>query len=107
MTRLFERRCEPLPEGADGVSSTQIDQMLPQLEGWRVVDGAKLSKEYRCKDFVQALTFVNAVGEVAEAEDHHPEIWFTYAQVRLEIRTHSINGLSENDFILAAKIDRI
>lgn len=105
--RLFERSCEPLPEGSPTLTPGQIDELLPQLEGWRVVDGEKLAKDYKFKDFAKALAFVNGVGEVAEADDHHPEIWFTYGQARLEIRTHSIDGLSENDFILAAKIDRI
>lgn len=105
--RLFEKTCEPQPEGSDGLSQGQIDELLPQLEGWRVIDGAKLAKEFKFKNFAQALAFVNQVGEIAEAEDHHPDIWFTYGKARLEIQTHSIGGLSENDFILAAKLDRI
>ncbi|MEM6730472.1 MAG: 4a-hydroxytetrahydrobiopterin dehydratase [Myxococcota bacterium] len=105
--RLFEKTCQPLPEGSPTLAQSAIDELLPQLEGWRVIDGVKLAKDYRFKDFARALAFVNQVGEVAEAEDHHPEIWFTYGEARLEIRTHSIGGLSENDFILAAKLDRI
>ena len=105
--RLFEKKCEPLPEGSDTLSQGQIGELLPQLEGWRVIDGVKLAKDYKFKDFAKALQFVNQVGEIAEGEDHHPDIWFTYGKARLEIQTHSISGLSENDFILAAKLDRI
>ncbi|MEL6543444.1 MAG: 4a-hydroxytetrahydrobiopterin dehydratase [Myxococcota bacterium] len=105
--RLFEKKCEPVSEGSDALSQGQIDELLPQLEGWRVIDGVKLAKDYRFKDFKQALAFVNQVGEVAEADDHHPDIYFTYGKARLEIQTHTISGLSENDFILAAKLDRI
>ncbi len=105
--RLFEKKCEPLPEGSDTLSQGQIDELLPQLEGWRVIDGVKLAKDYSFKGFARALQFVNQVGEIAEGEDHHPDIWFTYGKARLEIQTHSIGGLSENDFILAAKLDRI
>lgn len=105
--RLFERKCEPLPKGSKTLSQGEVDELLPELEGWRVVDGTKLTKEFRFKDFARTLSFVNQVGEIAEADDHHPEIWFTWGRATLELCTHSIGGLSENDFILAAKIDRI
>lgn len=105
--RLFERTCQGLPPGSPTLSQGEIDTLLPELEGWRVVDGLKLAKEYSFKDFAKTLAFINQVGEVAEAEDHHPDFYFTYGKARLEIQTHSIGGLSENDFILAAKLDRL
>jgi 4a-hydroxytetrahydrobiopterin dehydratase len=71
-----------------------------------VVDGHHLRKSYKFKNFQDALAFVNRVGAVAEAEGHHPDISFTWGRARIEIWTHSVDGLSESDFVLAAKVDR-
>ena len=85
-----------------------LDALLSQLGGgWRVLNEYHLEKEYRFKDFVQALAFTNQVGALAEAQGHHPDIYLAWGKVRLTIWTHSINGLSESDFVLAAKADTL
>jgi 4a-hydroxytetrahydrobiopterin dehydratase len=75
--------------------------------GWRVVDDHHLDKEYRFPDFVAALAFVNRVGEEAERQAHHPDLHLAWGKVRVTIWTHKIDGLTESDFVLAAKIDRL
>lgn len=72
---------------------------------WKVVDGKKIHREFRFKNFVEALAFANNVGAIAEEEGHHPDLFVSYGKVGVELWTHAIGGLSENDFILAAKID--
>jgi 4a-hydroxytetrahydrobiopterin dehydratase len=80
--------------------------LLEQLGGgWRAVDGHHLVKEYRFKDFVEALAFTNRLGAIAEAQRHHPDIDLAWGKVGLKIWTHTINGLTESDFVLAAKAD--
>jgi 4a-hydroxytetrahydrobiopterin dehydratase len=74
---------------------------------WRVVDEHRLEREYAFRNFVEALDFVNRVGDLSEKEGHHPWIHFTYGKVRIELWTHKIDGLAESDFILAAKIDTV
>jgi 4a-hydroxytetrahydrobiopterin dehydratase len=76
-------------------------------EQWQVIDEHHLHREWTLPDFRQALAFVNRIGELAEAEGHHPDIYLAYGKVRVTLWTHKINGLHENDFILAAKIDRL
>jgi 4a-hydroxytetrahydrobiopterin dehydratase len=74
---------------------------------WQLVDGHHLEKEYRFSNFVEALAFTNRVGQLAEEVDHHPEIFLTWGKVRLKIWTHKIDGLTESDFVWAAKADRL
>ena len=83
-----------------------VDRLFKQLDGWQIEGGKELRKEYRFPDFRQALDFVNRVGEAAESAGHHPDIYLTWGKVRVTLSTHSIGGLSENDFILAAKADQ-
>ena len=106
---LAEKKCKPSEKGEKPLSGEEADRLLRQLAGWQVKgDGAKeLEKEYRFPDFRQALAFVNRLGEVAEEEGHHPDVYLTWGKVRVNLSTHSIGGLSENDFILAAKADRV
>lgn len=86
----------------------EAQEQLKELDGWTLSsDARKLSKEYRFKDFAGALAFTNAVGRVAEEEGHHPDIALSWGKVGLVLFTHAIGGLSENDFILAAKIDAV
>jgi len=103
---LAARRCVPCKTGTPPLTKPQYESLLARLDGWMVVDGHHLAREFRFDDFRQALAFVNRVGELAEAEDHHPDIRLAWGRVAIEIWTHSIGGLSENDFVLAAKIDR-
>ena len=106
-TDLASRKCVPCRKGTPPLTAAQIAPLLAQLDGWRVVDGHHLSRDLRFGDFRQTLAFVNRVGEVAEAEGHHPDIYFTWGKARVDVWTHAIDGLSESDFVLAAKIDRV
>jgi 4a-hydroxytetrahydrobiopterin dehydratase len=104
---LAERTCAPCEKGEKPLAGEEADRLLRQLTGWQVKGGKELEKEYRFPDFRQALDFVDRLGEVAEREGHHPDIYLTWGKVRVSLSTHSIGGLSENDFILAAKADRV
>jgi 4a-hydroxytetrahydrobiopterin dehydratase len=83
----------------------EIAPLFGQLDGWRLAEEHHLHKAYKFTNFADALRFVNRVGEIAEAEGHHPDISFGWGYARLEIYTHAVGGLTESDFILAAKID--
>jgi len=85
----------------------EITTLLNQLAGWEVVNQHHLKKNYRFADFKEALTFVNGVAELAEEQGHHPDICFGWGQAEITIWTHKIDGLTESDFILAAKIDAL
>jgi len=85
----------------------EIANLQRQVAGWQVVDNHHLSKSYAFPDFVTALAFVNRAGAVAEQEGHHPDLYLSWGKVEIRIWTHKINGLTESDFILAAKIDRV
>ncbi|HZF08042.1 MAG TPA: 4a-hydroxytetrahydrobiopterin dehydratase [Thermoanaerobaculia bacterium] len=107
-TGLAEKKCVPCEGGTPPIAGAEAERLLAQLDGWQLVGGGKeLAKEYRFPDFRQALGFVNRLGEVAESEGHHPDLYLTWGKVRVSLSTHSIGGLSENDFILAAKADRV
>jgi 4a-hydroxytetrahydrobiopterin dehydratase len=88
------------------LSAAEWQPLLAQLEGWEVREGVRLAKEYRFKNFVEAVDFVNRITPVAEAEGHHPDLQVGWGRVLVELTTHAANGLTENDFVLAAKIDR-
>jgi 4a-hydroxytetrahydrobiopterin dehydratase len=104
---LAAKKCVPCEKGTPPLDRQEAGRLLQELDGWQLVaDGKELSKEYRFPDFRQALAFVDRLGEVAESEGHHPDIYLTWGKVRVNLSTHSIGGLSENDFILAAKADR-
>jgi 4a-hydroxytetrahydrobiopterin dehydratase len=103
---LAARRCRPLPAGTPALADADCTAFLALLPGWKVAAG-RLRREYRFPDFAKALAFVNAAGAQAEAEDHHPDIALSWGKVGVELWTHSVNGLSENDFILAAKIEAL
>ena len=102
---LVSKHCVPCSGGVPRLSAEEIKPLLAQLEGWEVSEEHHLSKEYKFGNFADALGFVNRVGGVAEAEGHHPDIEFGWGYARLRIYTHAIDGLSESDFILAARID--
>ena len=105
MERLAARHCVPCHGGVPRLKGEEIEPLLAQLQGWQVIEGHHLSKEYAFPNFAAALAFVNRAGVVAEAEGHHPDIEFGWGYARLKIYTHAIDGLSESDFILAARID--
>ena len=105
---LEKGKCVPCQTGGEPLNRQAIANLLGHLaEGWKVIDQLYLEKEYKFKNFRLALDFVNKVGELAESEGHHPDIYLAWGMVRLKIWTHKINGLHKNDFILAAKIDKL
>lgn len=104
---LADRKCQPCSGGVPPLSAAQIAPFLAQLDGWSVERQHHLSKTYAFPNFVTALAFVNRVGEVAEAEGHHPDVHLAWGRVRIEIWTHKVDGLTESDFVLAAKCDRV
>src|SRR5262249_35240549 len=108
-TDLPRKPCVPCEGGIAALTPQQPREFLPGVPTWRITgDGKRLRREWRVQDFVTALDFFNRVGQIAEKEDHHPDLHLTgYRDVVIEIGTHAIDGLSENDFILAAKIDQL
>ncbi len=107
-TPLNQRVCVACEGGTPPLARAQAEAYVPQVPDWTLSEDAKsISRTFRFKDFKKALVFVQKVAAVAEAEGHHPDIHWSWNRVRLEHTTHAIKGLSDNDFILAAKIDRI
>jgi 4a-hydroxytetrahydrobiopterin dehydratase len=106
-TGLADRRCVPCQGGTPPLTRAQFAPLLAQLDGWEIEDDRMLVKLFRFKNFVEAVEFVNAIMPVAEAENHHPDLRVSWGKVRVELWTHKINGLSEADFVMAAKIDRV
>ncbi|TVP76664.1 MAG: 4a-hydroxytetrahydrobiopterin dehydratase [Gemmatimonadales bacterium] len=103
---LLSRHCQPLGEDALPLEGEALDHYTEAIpDRWKVVDGHHLEGTFEFENFVEALEFTNAAGEVAEEENHHPEITVTWGRATVRIWTHDIDGLSENDFILAARID--
>jgi len=107
MPGLSAKTCVPCRGGVPALTGDQITPLRSQLDGWSVVDEHHLEKEFTFPDFVTALAFINRIGQVAEAEGHHPDISLTWGKVGVRIFTHKIDGLTESDFILAAKIDAL
>ncbi len=107
MTELAERQCVPCRGGVPPLKGGEIAKLLGQLVGWETVNEHHLRKEYQCKNFREALEFVNRVGELAETQGHHPDICFGWGKAEITIWTHKIDGLTESDFVLAAKIDKL
>ena len=110
MTRgdLASRSCVPCRGGVPPLGGAEIERLLGELgpNGWRAVEGHHLEKDYRFPDFAQALAFVDRVGAIAEEEGHHPDLFLAWGKVRITIWTHKIDGLTESDFVLAAKAER-
>ena len=106
---LAAKHCVPCEGGTQPMAPTSAEAYLTQAPGWRLVSGEplKIARELRFKDFARAMQFVNRVAEVAEAEGHHPDFCVSWNRVKLELFTHAIGGLSENDFIMAAKINEL
>jgi 4a-hydroxytetrahydrobiopterin dehydratase len=109
MMALRDRSCRPWPAGTPALAPEQAVALLAQLAaGWRISeDGKFLRRAFGFKDFYRTMAFVNAVAWIANTEDHHPDVEAGYDYCRLAFSTHSIGGLSENDFICAAKIDAL
>jgi len=105
MSELSSKQCVPCRGGVPPLTADEIKPLLNQLQGWEVVNEHHLRKVYKFSNFREALGFVNKVGEIAEEQGHHPDICFGWGQAEITIWTHKINGLTESDFILAAKVD--
>mgnify|MGYP006302798243 CR=1 FL=1 len=106
---LKEKKCKPCEGGTSPLRSQQISHYLKELDtNWEVIDNnTKIQQSYKFKNFREALDFANKVGEIAEEEQHHPDLHVYYGKVTIDLSTHAIGGLSENDFIMASKIDNI
>lgn len=105
---LAGKKCAPCEGGVDPLTRDQFEPYLEQVADWKVLDDKRIEREFQFKDFAQAIKFVNAVAEIAEEEGHHPDILIhAYKKVNITLWTHAIGGLSINDFIVAAKVDRI
>ncbi len=108
MSELAKLECVPCAGGVPPLMGKELEDLLEKLgNGWRVVDEHHLEKEYRFKNFREALAFTNRVGELAESQGHHPDIYLAWGKVRLAVWTHKIDGLSESDFVFAAKADTV
>ena len=107
MAELSERQCVPCRGGVPPLNGDEINDFLRQLDGWQVINEHHLQKTYQSKDFRESLNFVNRIGELAEEQGHHPDICFGWGKAEVTIWTHKIDGLTESDFVLAAKIDKL
>ena len=107
MSDLATRECVHCRGGVPPLQGEKIRELLTQLEGWEVVTEHHLKKTYKPANFREAQEFVNRVGDLAEAQGHHPDICFGWGHCEIKIWTHKIDGLTESDFILAAKIDQL
>ena len=108
MAGLAEKECVPCKGGVPPLKGNDLAKLAGQLNGgWRVMNEHHLEKEYKFKDFRDALAFTNRVGELAEAQGHHPDIYLSWGKVKLTIWTHKNDGLTESDFVLAAKADKL
>ena len=108
MNNLLNKKCIPCEGGVEPIDTAGAQKYLPDLPGWNLSeDGKKISKEFKFADFIGAINFVNRVADIANEEDHHPDIDIHYNKVLLELWTHAIGGLSENDFIVAEKADAV
>lgn len=107
MTELADKKCVPCRGGTAPLTGAELDALHRSTPDWTVINEHRLQREFRFPDFKQALDFVNRVGAVAEEQGHHPDILLAWGKAEVTLWTHSINGLSESDFIMAAKIDRL
>ena len=111
MTNLKDKKCAPCEGGVIPFDISEIHQYQKKVDGWDISKDTKgiffLSKKFNFNNFIKSQKFVNKVGEISENEGHHPDILFGWGYAEIKITTHAIEGLSENDFILAAKIDQL
>ena len=110
MSDLINKKCVPCEGGVVPFNISEIHKYQKKVDGWEIIQNDKkvyfLEKKFKFKNFLKSQKFVNEVGKVSEEEGHHPEILFGWGYAKISITTHAIEGLSENDFILAAKIDK-
>ena len=105
---LTQRRCKPCEKGAPPLPPGEVTRLHQQVSGWELIENQLIKKTVKCNDFLHAVSLIQKIAPIAEADDHHPDLHLTgYRRLTIELSTHAIGGLSENDFILAAKIDRV
>ncbi len=104
---LSQKKCVPCEGGTPPLTREQIEPYLPQVPRWELIENKMIRKKFKFKDFKEAMAFVNKVAGLAEEEGHHPDIHVSWNKVTLELSTHAIKGLSGNDFIVAAKIEKL
>ena len=108
MTNWAEKRCMPCEGGVKPFTPGEAEKHLASFPDWSLgEDGKAIRKEYRFKNFKEVIAFFNRIAAVAEQENHHPDLRIGYSRVQVELSTHAIKGLSENDFVLAAKFDAV
>ncbi len=108
MNELAQNKCIPCSIGTPPLESKEIKEYMEQLDDeWKVIDNHHIEKEFKFKNFKEALKYTNIVGELAEEEGHHPDILLSWGKVKITLLTHKIDGLSKSDFVLAAKIDEL
>lgn len=107
MSELASKTCVPCHGGVPPVKGEELNTLANQVAGWQVVEDHHIVKRYTFPNFETALQFVNRVGALAEEQGHHPDILLTWGNVQITLWTHAVKGLTESDFILAAKIDQI
>jgi 4a-hydroxytetrahydrobiopterin dehydratase len=104
---LAQKHCVPCKGGVPPLDAVAVSGYLSQLRGWAVIDGHHLTKVYGFKNFAEALSFADRIGALAEEEQHHPDLCVSWGKLRADVWTHKIDGLTESDFIFAAKIDAL
>ena len=107
MSGLADRTCEPCGGDVPALEGAALEELRRNVPGWEVIEGHHLRRRFRFANFREALDFVNRVGEIAEEQGHHPDIGLGWGYAEITVFTHAIDGLTENDFILAAKVDRL
>lgn len=109
MNNLTQKHCVPCEGGMPPLTDQQEDELMLQVQDWFLLRDSehKLRRQFKFKTFKEAIAFVNKVADIAESEQHHPDIYVFYNKVQIDLFTHAVGGLSENDFIMAAKINQI
>jgi 4a-hydroxytetrahydrobiopterin dehydratase len=106
-TTLAQKTCVPCRGGVPTLPANEVARLLTEIEGWEAPANHHLTKTFKLSDFATALAFVDRIGALAEEQGHHPDLYLAWGKVRVDLWTHKIDGLTESDFILAAKIDRL
>ena len=107
MSKLLEKKCVPCREGTPPLTAEAVEHLRKEVPEWNVIENTEIQRTFPFENFAEGLSFVNQIGRLADEEDHHPTIELSYKKATVRLTTHAIDGLSENDFILAAKIDQI
>ncbi|MEY4669616.1 MAG: pterin-4-alpha-carbinolamine dehydratase [Pseudomonadota bacterium] len=106
MSNLTAKRCSQCQPGTPALTEEERTTLGREVPEWKIIEGTKLHREYKFKTYMDGVAWVQVAGEISDSEDHHPDIHIFYRRVVLDLWTHTVNGLSENDYILAAKLDQ-